>query len=153
MENSYNENERRIADLTQTFNVRLGTLKELFGVTQQVAGDARSNFDASITNVQYPGRSEFLTMLVEKLGSGIELPSVEEMEQLWWELAARNDRVRESRQVQYRRNFAGRRREPTEVVRVGLFNIVSDGKYLTYIQETGNVTELAPSTRARSLYR
>ncbi len=143
LENSYNENERRIADLTQTFNVRLGTLKELFGVTQQVAGDARSNFDASITNVQYPGRSEFLTMLVEKLGSGIELPSVEEMEQLWWEL--QREMTESARVVKFSTDvisLAGER-EPTEVVRVGLFNIVSDGKYLTYIQETGNVTELA----------
>ena len=33
-------------------------------------------------------------------------------------------------------------KQSTEVVRVGAFNIVADGKYLTYSPETGNVTEI-----------
>ena len=142
LENSYGENERRIAALKQTRDERLGALKELFGVTQQVAGDARSKFESSVTNVQYPDRSQFLTELVEKLGSGIELPSVEEMERLWWEL--QREMTESSKIVKFNTDVIslGGEREPTEVVRVGLFNIVSDGKYLTYRQETGNVTEL-----------
>ena len=142
LENTYGENERRIADLKVTFDQRLGALKELFGVTQQVAGDARSEFDASVTNVQYPDREAFLTALVEKLGSGNELPSLEEMEHLWWEL--QREMTESARVVKFTTDVISLtgEREPTEVVRVGLFNIVSDGKYLTYRQETGNVTEL-----------
>ena len=142
LENSYGENERRIAALKQTRDERLGALKELFGVTQQVAGDARSKFESSVTNVQYPDRSQFLTELVNKLGSGIELPSVEEMERLWWEL--QREMTESSKVVRFNTDVISLdgQREPTEVVRVGLFNIVSDGKYLTYRQETGNVTEL-----------
>ncbi len=142
LENSYGENERRIAALKQTRDERLGALKELFGVTQQVAGDARSKFESSVTNVQYPDRSQFLTELVDKLGSGIELPSVEEMERLWWEL--QREMTESSKVVRFNADVISLdgQREPTEVVRVGLFNIVSDGKYLTYRQETGNVTEL-----------
>ena len=142
LENAYGENERRIASLKQTRDERLGVLKELFGVTQQVAGDARTRFDNSLTNVQYPDRSAFLTQLVEKLGSGIELPSIEEMEQLWWEL--QREMTESARVVRFNTeviSLAGER-EATEVVRIGLFNIVSDGKYLTYREETGNVTEL-----------
>ncbi len=142
LENSYGENERRIAALKQTRDERLGVLKELFGVTQQVAGDARSKFESSVTNVQYPDRSQFLTELVEKLGSGIELPSIDEMERLWWEL--QREMTESAKVVKFNTDVIslGGEREPTEVVRVGLFNIVSDGKYLTYRQETGNVTEL-----------
>ena len=142
LENAYGENERRIAALKQTRDERLGVLKELFGVTQQVAGDARTRFDASLTNVQYPDRSAFLTRLVEKLGSGIELPSIEEMERLWWEL--QREMTESAKIVRFNTeviSLAGER-EATEVVRIGLFNIVSDGKYLTYREETGNVTEL-----------
>ena len=142
LENAYGENERRIVALKQTRDERLGVLKELFGVTQQVAGDARTRFDASLTNVQYPDRSAFLTQLVEKLGSGIELPSIEEMEQLWWEL--QREMTESAKIVRFNTeviSLAGER-EATEVVRIGLFNIVSDGKYLTYREETGNVTEL-----------
>ena len=108
LENEYGENERRIAALMQTRDERLGALKELFGVTQQVAGDARSNFENSLTNVQYPERSAFLTALVEKLGSGIELPSIEEMEQLWWELQREMTESAKVVPVQYRRDLAGR---------------------------------------------
>ena len=142
LENQYGENERRIADLQVTRDERMGALKELFGVTQQVAGDARSKFEGSVTNVQYPDRSQFLTGLVEKLGSGIELPSVDEMERLWWEL--QREMTESAKVVKFNTDVIslGGEREPTEVVRVGLFNIVSDGKYLTYRPETGNVTEL-----------
>ena len=72
--------------MTETLNERLGALKELFGVMQQVAGDARSRFDNSLTNVQYPDRSSFLDNLAKKLGSSSKLPSIDEIEKLWFEL-------------------------------------------------------------------
>ena len=142
LENNYTANEQRITALIATRDVRLGSLKELFGVTQQVAGDARSNFEASVSNVQFPERSEFLTSLVGKLGSGIELPSIEEMERLWWEL--QREMTESARVVKFTTDVVSQagEREATEVVRVGLFNIVSDEKYLTYRTATGNVTEL-----------
>ena len=148
LENTYGENERRIAQLMQTRDERLGALKELFGVTQQVAGDARSNFENSLTNVQYPERSAFLTALVEKLGSGIELPSVEEMERLWWEL--QREMTESAKVVRFSTDVISLdgQREVTDVVRVGLFNIVSDGKYLAYRSETGNLTELGRQPEA-----
>ena len=142
LENTYGENQRRIAALEATLKERLGVLTELFGVTQQVAGDARSKFESSLTNVQYPDRSAFLTALVEKLGTGYELPSIEEMERLWWEL--QREMTESAKVVRFNTDvisLAGERAS-TEVVRVGLFNIVTDGKYLTYTPETGNVTEL-----------
>ena len=142
LENSYGENERRIAALRQTREERLGVLKELFGVTQQVAGDTRTRFESSITSVQYPDRVGFLTDFVDKLASDLELPSIEEMERLWWEL--QREMTESAKIVKFDTDvitLAGER-EPTEVVRIGLFNIVTDGKYLTYRQETGNVTEL-----------
>ncbi len=142
LDNTYGENERRIAALKQTRDDRLGVLKELFGVTQQVAGDARSTFESSLTNVQYPDRSIFLTELVEKLGSGIELPSIEEMERLWWEL--QREMTETAKVVRFNTDVISLdgERAPTEVVRVASFNIVTDGKYLTYRAITGNVTEL-----------
>ena len=53
---------------------------------QQVAGDARTRFDNSLTNVQYPDRSPFLEDLAKKIGSNSKLPSIEEIERLWFEL-------------------------------------------------------------------
>ena len=149
LENTYGENQRGIGALEATLKERLGVLTELFGVTQQVAGDARSKFESSLTNVQYPDRSAFLTALVEKLGTGYELPSIEEMERLWWEL--QREMTESAKVVRFNTDvisLAGERAS-TEVVRVGLFNIVTDGKYLTYIPETGNVTELGRQPEQR----
>ena len=51
LESVFEDNEKELNELTETLNERLGALKELFGVMQQVSGDARSRFDNSLTNV------------------------------------------------------------------------------------------------------
>jgi len=73
LENVFEDNEKELNELTETLNERLGALKELFGVMQQVAGDARSRFDISLTNVQFPNRGDFLENLAKKLGSSSKL--------------------------------------------------------------------------------
>ena len=44
LETQFEENEIRIGDLTEQLDKRLGSLRELFGVLQQVAGDTRGGF-------------------------------------------------------------------------------------------------------------
>ena len=56
LETAFDENELRIGDLQEQLDRRLGSLKELFGVLQQVAGDTRGLFEGSIITAQYPGR-------------------------------------------------------------------------------------------------
>ena len=86
LETAFEENELLIADRTEQLNTRLGSLRELFGVLQQVAGDARSLFENSITNIEYPDRAQFLTELAAKMGSSSELASIAEIERLWFDL-------------------------------------------------------------------
>ena len=69
LEAIFEENEAELNILQDTLTERLGALKELFGVMRQVAGDARTRFDNSLTNVQYPDRSPFLEDLAKKIGS------------------------------------------------------------------------------------
>ena len=80
LEAIFEENEAELNILQDTLTERLGALKELFGVMQQVAGDARTRFDNSLTNVQYPDRSPFLEDLAKKIGSNSKLPSIDEIE-------------------------------------------------------------------------
>src|SRR5690606_16128519 len=87
LETTFEENELLIADVQQQLNERLGSLRELFGVLQQVSGDARSLFQGSLTSIEYPDRTRFLTEFAEKAGSSSRLPSISEIEQLWYELA------------------------------------------------------------------
>ena len=149
LEAVFEENEKELNVLTETLNERLGALKELFGVMQQVAGDARSRFDNSLTNVQYPDRSGFLDDLAKKLGSSSKLPSIDEIEKLWFEL--QREMTESGKVVKISTDvidIQGSKSETT-VVRVGSFNIVADGKYLNYEPTTGNVSEIPRQPEGR----
>ncbi|MFK8031042.1 MAG: hypothetical protein AB8G18_12475, partial [Gammaproteobacteria bacterium] len=75
----FEANDAEIIELEQVVQDSLGDLKELFGVIQQVAGEARSNFDNSMTQAQFPERSIFMTDLAQKLGNTNELASLEDI--------------------------------------------------------------------------
>ncbi len=133
-------NKKELGKLEDELNERLGSLKELFGVMQQVAGDARTRFETSLTSVEYPDRTEFLEGLAKTIGSSSQLPSLEEIERLWFEL--QREMTESGKVVKFSasvRTVDGSE-EQMDVVRVGLFNIVSDGKYLRY--GGGNLSEL-----------
>jgi len=142
LEATYSENEDAIAQLSASLEERLGSLKELFGVMQQVSGDAQARFENSLTNVQHEDRTEFLEALAKKIGGSSRLPSLDEVERLWFEL--QREMTESGRVVRFTTDVISQdgTQAPTEVVRVGLFNIVTDGKYLKYEPATGNVSEL-----------
>ncbi|MCP3999989.1 MAG: energy transducer TonB [Gammaproteobacteria bacterium] len=134
------KNKEKLFVMEAQLNVKLGSLKELFGVMQQVAGDARTRFDTSLTSVQYPDRVVFLENLAKKIGSSAQLPSLDEIEKLWFEL--HREMTESGKVVKFNTPVmtVDGLETPMDVVRVGLFNIVSDGKYLRY--ENGDLEEL-----------
>ncbi|MBA55360.1 MAG: energy transducer TonB [Pseudomonadales bacterium] len=149
LESTFEKNELETAALQEALNKRLGSLKELFGVLQQVAGDTTSQFQTSIISSQYENRGEFLTKLAKKMGTSSELASIEEIERLWFEL--QREMTESGNVVRYNHSIisATGEQKTAEVIRVGTFNLVSDGKYLKYDSETGKVAELIrqPSSR------
>jgi biopolymer transport protein ExbB len=86
LEDTFEANDSQIIDLERALQDRLGDLKELFGVLQQAAGDARGNFDNSLTQIQFPDRTEWLTAFAQKMGQTNRMPSMEEIERIWFEL-------------------------------------------------------------------
>jgi len=142
LESEFEANDIQIAKLTETLNQRLGSLKELFGVMQQVSGDAQVRFNNSLTNIQYPDRGEFLEALAKKIGGSAKLPSLDEIERLWFEL--QREMTESGRVLRFSTNVitTDGTEQQMDVVRVGAFNIITDGKYLKYEPSTGNVSEL-----------
>jgi len=144
LEGSFEDNETKIKDLQDQLNKRLGSLKELFGVLQQVSGDTNAQFQNSITSAQFrdSDRSKFLMELGAKMGTSSKLASIDEIERLWLELM--NEMRESGRVVKFDApvivSTGDEVRMP--VVRAGLFNLVSDGKYLQYSADTGNISEL-----------
>ena len=142
LENTFEANDAQIIDLERALQERLGELKELFGVLQQAAGDARGNFDTSVTQIQFPDRGEWLTEFAQKMGSTTRMPTLAEIVRIWFEL--QREMTESARVVKLNTTVinADGEEEQRDVVRVGLFNVVSDGKYLEYVPETGRLVEL-----------
>ena len=142
LEKEFEANQDDIDILKQDLQEALGSLKELFGVLQTAAGDSRATFDSSLTNIEYPHRGDFMTELAEKMGSGSELASLEEIEELWFEIQ------REMTETGKVKRFSGNVVLPDgqevekDIIRIGVFNLVADGKYLKYDPETQKISEL-----------
>lgn len=146
LETQFDENQLLIADVRMQLDERLGSLRELFGVLQQVSGDARSTFQESLTNVEYPERAQFLTDLAAKMGETTVLPTIEEIERIWFELQREATELGKVKRIPSQ-TFSNTSGDPlTEpVVRVGPFNLVADGRYLQYEfgdDGVGRVSEL-----------
>jgi biopolymer transport protein ExbB len=142
LETTFENNELLIVDKTEALTKRLGSLKELFGVLQQVSGDARGIFESSLISTQYPNREQFLTDLAKKMGTASELATIAEMEQLWFEI--QREMTESGNVARFTAEVIGAdgQRGQREVVRVGTFNLVGDGAYLRFVPETGNIIEL-----------
>ena len=142
LEQLFEDNQAEIVSARAALDERLGALKELFGVLQTVSGDAQGRFNASLTNIHYPDRSEFLVELGNKMAGANTLASIEDIERLWFEL--QREITESGRVVRFNSNvsMANGDQENLEIVRVGSFNIVFDGGYLTYDAGTKAVSEL-----------
>jgi biopolymer transport protein ExbB len=143
LEQTIRDNDIQIAKLREQRDKRLGSLKELFGHLTGAAGDIRANLNQSIVSAQIPGRTEFLDELIAKMSSDTRLPSIEDIEQLWFE--QQREMVESSRIVSFNRSvlLANGEQAEMDVVRVGTYNLVANGMYLEYSPTTGLVSELA----------
>ncbi|RDV28066.1 MotA/TolQ/ExbB proton channel family protein [Alteromonas aestuariivivens] len=142
LETRFEENEFKIADLNTALDARLGSLKELFGVLQQVAGDTKSKFQNSVVSAQIPGRAAFLDQMAQDMGKSSKLASIEEIERVWFEI--QREMTESGKVTRFTTNVveAGGAKVSKDVVRVGPFALVADGKYLDFNGITGTVAEL-----------
>lgn len=149
LETTFQDNEVELANKSDALTKRMGELKELFGVLQQVAGDTRSKFQTSPISAQIPGRGEFLDEFAQSMGSSSKLASIEEIERLWFELQREMTESGKVHKFQREVVSANGEKVNADVIRVGGFNLISNGKYVEYIDETGTVAELIrqPSDR------
>ena len=89
-----------------------GNLGELFGVTRQVAGDAATVMQASVLSTQYgvPTEGEERAEFLRRLAGARALPSIVELERLWYEMV--REMTDGGKVVKFRtRRCAARRRE------------------------------------------
>ncbi len=151
LETQYEDNEIKITALQDTLNNRLGSLKELFGVLQQVSGDASGKFVASNVSAQIRGRNEFLDERAIKMGSSSQLASIEEIEQVWFELS--REIIESGKIVKFEAEVtkADGTKNTQTVTRVGTFNLISEGVYLEWLGGSEVLAELSRQPSGRFL--
>ena len=146
----FDANELLIADVSQQLDERLGSLRELFGVLQQYAGDARSSFQDSVTNIEFPDRAQWLTDFANKMSETTVLPTVDEIQQLWFEIQREATELGKVKRIPNQRVVTADGQEINEdIVRVGAFNLIADGRYLEHVIDTNSVRELQRQPEAR----
>ncbi len=143
----FDANELELTELNETLQVRIGDMGELFGVVRQVAGDAKGTVETSLITAQLPGRSA----IAEKLAAATALPSIADLREL--QALLLEEMIESGKSVRFSRTIedAGGFQQPSEVVRIGVFNAVNENGYLAFDPATTSLRELARQPAARYL--
>ncbi len=127
----------------------LGDLKDLFSAVQQVAGESQAGFESSIISAQFPGRSERFDALSKKVSQSNDILTVAEIESVWAEIF--NEMAQQGKVATFNTTVAtaAGAKEERAVTRVGVFNLISGGNFLTH--GAGGVAELPRQPDGRFL--
>jgi biopolymer transport protein ExbB len=142
LEAKFEANQDELDVLRNELEKSLGELKELFGVIQTASTDVRTTFDTSLTQIEYPERGKYLDALTQKMATGDELPSMAEIERLWFEIQREMTETGKVKRFSADVLVQGGDLVKKDIIRVGSFNIVADGKYLRYNPRTKKISEL-----------
>ncbi|EHQ58425.1 biopolymer transport protein [gamma proteobacterium HIMB55] len=136
LEKKFEDNELLIAAKQEQLKERLGSLSELFGHLTAASGNLASNIEVSLVSSEFPSREGFLQDLIAKMSGTDQLPQIEEIETVWYEML--NEITQQGVVSRFTADVATPSGEiaQREVVRVGAFNIIDvNGNYLSYGNE------------------
>lgn len=137
--------DRETALLEEQLAQRLGNFGELFGVTRQVAGDTRSQIFNSLISAQFPGRD----VALQEIAASKDMPTMEQLRTLWITLLQEQTEQGKVARFNTVVSDAGGHGEARQIIRIGPFTAVSDGKYLVYNPDTRQLTHLARQPASR----
>ena len=145
LDRQWQDNEKSVAELGLLRTQHQGNLGELFGVTRQVAGDAANAMEQSLLGAELgatTGGQERIAFL-KRLAAAKTLPSITEMERLWFEIqremTASGEVARFSAEVL---ELDGTNVAREEVVRIGTFSAVAGSAPLGYLPNRSILAEL-----------
>lgn len=139
------DNAERIKQAQQTLLKKKQELGDIYSIYTAMAGDFSAALKDSMVTAQKPDRTEKLDALLQTE----RLASMQDLEQLW--LLVQEEMTESGKITRYEGPVVTRdgHVENRPILRVGTFTAFSDGDFLRYIPETGELLELSrqPSSR------
>jgi biopolymer transport protein ExbB len=138
LQTRFEAQQGKLGNLRETHKAKTATFGELFGVVRQVASESQNLFKNDLTSAL---RQEDLRIL-EEIASSRSLPSIDRLQDLWeifLERIVQSGRIWQSPLPVIR--TSGEEHQE-QVTAIGLFNALSEGRYLRYLPETARFVEL-----------
>jgi biopolymer transport protein ExbB len=139
---AFDANQLVIAERREALRTARADLNELLGTIQGVAGDFRSIFENSLISAQYDGREEFLDDFIARVASDTEQVRIDEIERFWFFM--QQEMVESGKVVKYDAmvSLPSGEQSTRTVTRIGSFNTVANGDYLSYTGSIGHLQVL-----------
>ena len=130
LETRFEANEKQLAELEESLQIKIGVLGELFGVTRQFAGELLASTEKAVTFSEYPDRGGILRDIGET-----QVHSLDQLQNLWISYL---DEIVSSGEVKtIDANIIDKNGESItgEIVRYGHFTTTYKNKFVTPVPE------------------
>ena len=130
LETRFEANEKQLAELEESLQIKIGVLGELFGVTRQFAGELLASTEKAVTFSEYPDRGGVLRDIGET-----QVHSLDQLQNLWISYL---DEIVSSGEVKtIDANIIDKNGESItgEIVRYGHFTTTYQNKFVTPVPE------------------
>ena len=125
LEELFEANEIKLAELETELNIKLGVLGELFGVARQMAGELQADSESAYNFSEHPNRSEALN----EIGK-IKVHNLENLEDLWILHLNEINSSGEIKEIQANVINSDGVIEKDNLVRYGPFNMVKNKSFV-----------------------
>lgn len=138
LKKQFDLNEKALGEREEELRMQTGNLGEMFGVVRQVAGDLNTVLSDSLTGVEFTERKADLN----KLASAKELPTIDELEALWYTLQHEMTINGAITQFDAPVLTVNGQTQQEKVTRIGVFNALGSQGYLTFDGRLKELQEL-----------
>mgnify|MGYP001974501717 CR=1 FL=1 len=138
LEDTFESNEKTLAELEDSLQIKVGVLGELFGVTRQFAGELLASSENDVSFFEFKERPDILRSVGSK-----KIHELQDFESLWLsyfdQMVAGSEikTIKSSVTLPNGENISG------DVTRYGLFNVVHNNKFLEPEQSLNSFQLLA----------
>ena len=134
----FDANEQELEALSETLRIRIGDMGEMFGIARQVAGETKGTIESSLVTAQLKERGD----IANKLAGAAALPSIKDLREL--QALLLEEMIESGKVVRFEAEVedAGGVTVQRPVVRVGVFNAISESGFLAYHPADRSLSEL-----------